>query len=376
MEILFVTHKYPPSTGGMEKQSYELIEGMRRYATVHAIVPTPGEGKLAYFWSLRRRILSLCREHPGISWIHFNDALIAAVCANHRGYEHLRRAVTVHGLDVVFPNQWYQRSVLPRFNRFDRIIAVSQATADACVARGLHPDKVSVVLNGVDHGIATMTPTPDWAVKYGIDTGKPILVAMGRAVQRKGFSWFIEQVMPRMQRDAQLLLIGPFSPAPTSTERMLRWLPRRLRTQIALALGFPSDEATLRHLLPRNPNVRHLGRIPFEDIAAIFRAAQAFVMPNIAVAGDMEGFGLVCLEASLGGAPVLAANIDGIPSAIRHEQNGLLLPSGDAQAWAAALDRVVDNPADFQAKSRIWQAYTMQHFSWDEMVRGYLGEFI
>jgi glycosyltransferase involved in cell wall biosynthesis len=359
----------------MEKQSYELIKGMGRYATVHTIVPAPGESRLRFFRSLRRRIMAMCAQHPGIAWIHFNDALIAAICADHRGYEGLRRAVTVHGLDAVFPNRWYQRYILPKFNCFDRIIAVSQATADACVARGLDPAKVSVVLNGVDHDIANLPGSANWAAKYGIDPDRPIMVAMGRAVRRKGFSWFIREVMPRMQRDAQLLIIGPFSVTPTLTERLLRWLPGRLRRQISLALGFPDDEAVLRQLLPQHPHVRHLGRLPFADVVAIFRAAHAFVMPNIAVEGDMEGFGLVCLEASLGRAPVFAANIDGIPSAIRHGHNGLLLPPADAATWAWTLDEAIDRPADFQRDATLGQAYTLQHFSWDKMVRAYLALF-
>ncbi|MDR1601380.1 MAG: glycosyltransferase [Tannerella sp.] len=52
----------------------------------------------------------------------------------------------------------------------------------------------------------------------------------------------------------------------------------------------------------------------------------AFLMPNIPVEGDMEGFGLVCLEASACGTLVFAADIDGIPDAVRNGKNGFLLP--------------------------------------------------
>jgi glycosyltransferase involved in cell wall biosynthesis len=353
----------------MEKQSYELIEGMRRYATVHTIIPVPGESKLRFFWTLRSRIRSICRQHPNIAWIHFNDALIAAVGGSN--YLGARCAVTLHGLDVVFPNSLYQRYILPKFNRFDRIIAVSQATADACITRGLDPAKVKVVPNGVDHDIATLQTTTDWASIYKIDPERPILVALGRAVTRKGYVWFINEVLPKLPANVQLLLIGPFSTQPSATERWLRRLPRALRRQISLALGFPDDEAILRQLLPNQPKVRHLGRLPFEDVVAIFREARAFIMPNIAVEGDMEGFGLVCLEASLGGAPVFAADIDGIPSAIHHGKNGRLIPSADAHAWATALTEAIQNPADYKLLSTSWQTYTLAHFSWDKMVQGY-----
>jgi hypothetical protein len=78
MEILFVTHKYPPSIGGMEKQSFELINGMKRYAKVHAIIYDGRESRFRFFLTLRSKIIQACRSHPGISIIHFNDGLIAS----------------------------------------------------------------------------------------------------------------------------------------------------------------------------------------------------------------------------------------------------------------------------------------------------------
>ena len=57
MEILFVSHKYPPSVGGMEKQSYELINGMAAHARVHTIVYTGTGGKFQFLWTLRKKIL-------------------------------------------------------------------------------------------------------------------------------------------------------------------------------------------------------------------------------------------------------------------------------------------------------------------------------
>jgi phosphatidylinositol alpha-1,6-mannosyltransferase len=181
--------------------------------------------------------------------------------------------------------------------------------------------------------------------------------------------------MPAMKQPTQLLLIGPFSPVPTRTERLLHWLPTRLRTLLELALGFPTDEVRLRSLLLQNPNVKHLGRIPFEDVVQLFRAAHAFVMPNIKVFGDMEGFGLVCLEASICGIPVLAANIDGIPSAIHDQQNGILLPSANADAWSLALDHLIDHFPEFKQRALTWQSYTIEHFGWGQMVKNYFAHF-
>ncbi len=383
MEILFVSHKYPPSVGGMEKQSFELIRGMQRHTRVHAIVHDGRESKLRFFWTLQRKIAAACRAHPGITVIHFNDGLLAAICLGHTGYRHLTRTATLHGLEVVFPNGLYQRYVLPRFNRLDLIFAVSQATAKACTDRGLAPEKVVVVPNGVDADIAATRLRPDFypffAEHYGLDlSARRVLVAMGRSVRRKGYSWFVREVLPRLGGDFILLIIGPFQQKPAGAARWLPYVPGFLRRQIELFLGFPTDEALLRPLLAQpalQNKVQHLGKLPFADITQILTVSDAFIMPNIPIAGDMEGFGLVCLEACLCGTTVFAANLDGIPDAIQDGKNGLLLPAQDAGAWATALNALLENPARYALQAEAARAYTLDHFSWQKMVDGYRAHF-
>ena len=108
-------------------------------------------------------------------------------------------------------------------------IAVSQATANACIERGLSPQKVVVVPNGVDTGIAGTPRRPDFYPYFekqyhlGISE-KKVIVAMGRSVRRKGFSWFVREVLPKLSDDSVFLLIGPFHEKPTTTETVLRFL--------------------------------------------------------------------------------------------------------------------------------------------------------
>ena len=383
MEILFVSHKYPPSVGGMEKQSFELINGMKRYAKVHTIVFDGKANRLRFFLSLNKRILRLCREHPDIRVIHFNDGLLAAFCLLHRGYRHLKLTVTLHGLDVVFPVKIYQKYVITKFNRFHRIFAVSRATAAACVAAGISAEKITVINNGVDDGLSGIKPQSDFSKfcysKYGLClNNKVILVAMGRAVKRKGFSWFIQNVVPRLSGEFLFLIIGPYSPKATFASLVLQGLPGSLRQKTELFLGYPSDERNIQKLLLKpqiSSKVRHLGRLPLQELVRVLAASNAFVMPNIQVAGDMEGFGLVCLEASLCGTVVFAAASGGITDAIRDGKNGFLLPSGDAEAWIAALNALIADPGFYKQKAAGFKQYSFAHFSWDKMVTEYLHEF-
>ncbi|QRQ99900.1 glycosyltransferase family 4 protein [Dyadobacter sandarakinus] len=383
MEILFVSHKYPPAIGGMEKQSYELITGMQRHARVHTIVYDGSGSRLLFFLSLQKRILCMCRQHPGISVIHFNDALIAAMCLWHKGYGHLARTVTLHGLDVVFPLGLYQQYILPRFNRFDLLIAVSRATATTCAERGLMPGKLMVIHNGVDQQQQAQVTRREAAryieAKYGLDlAGRQVLLSVGRPVRRKGFSWFIREVLPMLGDNALYLMAGPYRSKRTWGNRLFSLLPAGFRQLTELFFGLPSDENKIRELAKRTENknrYQHLGKVPAEDLSMLLSAADAFVMPNIAVKGDMEGFGLVCLEASLHGTPVLAAELDGITDAVHHGRNGFLLPAGDAGAWVLALSELNLNQSADPISSDMAQHYTRTHFSWKRMVGGYYKAF-
>ncbi|MCF0050404.1 glycosyltransferase family 4 protein [Dyadobacter sp. LJ53] len=382
MEILFVSHKFPPSVGGMEMQSFKLINGMADYCKVHRIV-YEGKGTVwSFFLGLRSSILKMCRDHPDITVIHFNDALLATFCLSHKGYEHLKRTVTLHGLDVVFPNQLYRKYVFPKFDQLDLFIAVSRATADHAITLGLNPDKVVVINNGVDiepqHSEHHAQPTAELLKKYGIPADRFLLVGVGRPVRRKGFSWFIREVVRKLDPRFFVVLIGPFDNQQTFFERILLLIPGKVREQLMLFLGFGSDAQAIRSLLKDpdfNQSVRHLGRLPAGDKKRLLQASAAFIMPNVHVDGDMEGFGLVCLEAAVEGALVFAADIDGIPDAIRHGKNGFLLPSQNAEAWAAKLNELAADSRLLGGQKQAFRDFTITHYSWDRMVKAYFEAF-
>ncbi|SEL00839.1 glycosyltransferase family 4 protein [Parapedobacter koreensis] len=383
MEVLFVSHKYPPATGGMEKQSFELIEGMRAYATVHQLVYTGQENILLFFLRLEKRIVELLNKYPSIALIHFNDALIGSLALrHHHHYPHVKKVVTVHGLDVVFPWGYYQRKILPLFNRFDRIVAVSEATKRAIVARGVSTDRVVVINNGVDHAFADLSQqsvvgSPE--VGHALLAGqKPYFVMLGRPVKRKGFSWFLREVAPRLPDAATIVMAGPLNTRRRFVWALARCCPSAWRHLIALFLGYPSDEREIFRLL-RQPSkgakVTHLGKLPLADLQTLLQHASAFLMPNIPIAGDMEGFGLVCLEASGAGTLVVAAEIDGITDAVLHRRNGLLLPAADADAWVERLNHIMNHPTPYRGIAADFQQYTLQHFGWDKMCRAYASCF-
>ncbi|MEJ7557446.1 MAG: glycosyltransferase family 4 protein [Pedobacter sp.] len=383
MELLLVSHKYPPATGGMEKQSFELIKGLSSLARVHTLIYEGKESRLSFFIKLSRRIKQMLLTHPGISIIHYNDGLMAAASLIHGGYKHLKRSVTFHGLDVVFPSCVFQKMIFPRFNNFDLVFAVSKATADACSARGIATEKIRVVNNGVDVSTRIAAKRADvnqeLSTRYGLDfKEKRLLIAIGRPVKRKGFSWFIDQVMPLLDFDVVLLLIGPVQGRKPFSALLLERLPSFLKDKIELFLGSPSDETALQKQLTlpgKILKVIRTDKLPLIEMNRLLGVADAFVMPNIEVPGDMEGFGLVCLEACMQGANVFASATGGITDAIEDGKNGILLPPGDEKTWSAVLNSAFSNEAPAQLTADQIIEYTADHFSWKKMSEEYFEHF-
>ena len=377
--VLFVSHKYPPATGGMEKQSYELVNGAARYIKVYTILYDPKESIINFFRKLNQRILQKLRAHPEIGLIHFNDGLIAALSSYHKGYEHLKKVVTLHGLDVVFPLGYFQRKIVPRFNTFDKVIAVSEATAGAAYERGIVKEKLAVIYNGVDKHIADVAAAPIVSLqdKYPmVQERKKYFITLGRPVKRKGFSWLLEHVIPELEGDIQLLMIGPFDRKAKWKEKWLSILPKKWNQLLTLFLGFPTDQRTIRRQLKTlDHKVTHLGKVPFEDLQMLLHHATAFLMPNIPVEGDMEGFGLVCLEASLAGTLIVASGIEGIASAVQHDINGILLPAQNKEAWIEQLQAIIQAPERYDKLGKQYQRKTEELFSWDKMCREYVQLF-
>ena len=295
---------------------------------------------------------------------------MAAFCLHHRSYAHLKKTVTIHGLDVVFPNSYFQQKIIPKFNSLDKIFAVSDATALALRHRGITPEKIVTIPNGVDS-----ISKPTLLIKSGLP--EKYIVAMGRAVKRKGFSWFVKEVVPLLDADIKFLMIGPFDFKPKLSSRIFNlFLFGQTKRLLNLFFGIASDEQALRKLLnddKYSDQVTHLGKLPLAQVQQIISHANAFVMPNIPVDGDMEGFGLVSLEASLLGATVFASNLDGIPSAIQHDKNGILLRAGDASSWAEQLNAHCRQNHYSQASR--YQAFTKENYSWSKMVQAYITQF-
>lgn len=92
--------------------------------------------------------------------------------------------------------------------------------------------------------------------------------------------------------------------------------------------------------------VRILGPRPQEEVARMMAEARLFALPSIVASdGQMEGIPVALMEALSSGRAVVTTSISGIPELVEHGRNGLLVPPGDAAAFAAAMKELLADPA-------------------------------
>jgi phosphatidyl-myo-inositol dimannoside synthase len=228
------------------------------------------------------------------------------------------------------------------------VITLSEFTAGLVRKAGVSPDRIEVIHPGCDiDRFRPREPLPDLRrslLKEKCD-GRVIL-SVGRLVSRKGQDMVI-RALPQLLRQT-----------PNVTYLIVGDGPDRVRLEELAAQAGVRD------------NVVFAGEVEDDRLPDIYAISDAFVMPSRdqSDTGDVEGFGLVFLEASACSKPVVAGRSGGIPDAVLDGVTGLLVDPLDPEAIAAALSRVLSSPemADRlgrEGRARVEREFTWPHFA-------------
>lgn len=262
-----------------------------------------------------------------------------------RRWLNLPFVIYAHGNEIlgVMQDSWPK----PRLalQQADRVLAVSQFTADLVQKVGVAPDHIEVVHPGcaVDT-LRPLSPKPELQQKLlGSRSRDHVILTVGNLVARKGHDMVLRALPHLLQHLSEVTYLivgdGPY------------------RAQLE----------ALTTTLGLQDHVIFAGQVPDEDLPDIYALSTVFIMPSreqTAVC-DVEGFGLVFLEANACGKPVIGGRSGGIPDAIVDGVTGLLVNPNDPEDIAQALARLLNNP-DFairlgqQGRSRV-----VHHFNWE-----------
>ena len=230
------------------------------------------------------------------------------------------------------PGRWVNRWLNRHYA--DKIIAVSPATMDNLVESGVAPDQITVVMNGV----APLTPTApeeQAALKKELGIGPDTVVfgILARIEEYKGHGLIAQAARQLKDRgmDFKVLVAGTGQWAGQLDE-----LVRRLDVaDVMPRLGFRSDVAALLSILDVQLNASF----------------------------GTEATSIALLEGMSLSKPSIVSDYGGNPWLVKDGDNGLVFPSGDSGALAAAMERLMDHPEQRQAMGRRARQVFEQRFT-------------
>jgi phosphatidylinositol alpha-mannosyltransferase len=310
--------------------------GIPGYIRIGRSVPLPGNGsvaRVALSFHLVRRVRALL-DAENFDVIHYHEPLLPSlpitVLRFHRG----ANVGTFHSFQKRNLGYYSAKPFLNRyFKRLHACIAVSIPARDF-VSRYFPGDYV-VVPNGIDTARFSPAAPPLTELRT---PGKQTILFVGRMEQRKGLPTLLEAygMLRRRRDDCRLVVVG---------EGDLRWSYQR----------FVEAEEI--------PDVLFTGHVDSAVLPRCYASADVFCAP----ATGGESFGIVLLEAMASGRAVLASQIPGFAQVVTPGHDGLFAAPGDAQAWAGALNDMLDDP-QFRDRLGANGVITARRYDWSVVV--------
>jgi glycosyltransferase involved in cell wall biosynthesis len=182
------------------------------------------------------------------------------------------------------------------------------------------------------------------------EDSEQVVLFVGRLAKKKGVEYLIRAFPDVLARhpSARLVVVGD---GPCRGE--LEALSSQLRLQDRVHFAGAQPPATL----PR-----------------FYQSSRLFVGPSVvARSGDTEAFGLVFVEAMAAGCPVVGTAVGGIPEVVIAGRTGLLVEPESPASLAAAINRLLDSPAEAGRMGALAQRWARRKFDWRQVARGYAG---
>jgi phosphatidyl-myo-inositol dimannoside synthase len=356
---LIVTNDFPPRQGGIQSFVHALtvrqpagsvvvyasnFDGARSFDAAQAfpVVRHP-TGMLLPTPAARRRILDVFGQFR-CSAVWFGAAAPLGLLAPALRAAGAQRIVaTTHGHELAWAMLPGARDLLRRIAAAsDHVTYLAEYTRRR-LAETLPQARLVRLSPGVD--IETFHPAVDGSdvrARHGL-TDVPVVVCVARLVPRKGQDTLI-RALPAIQRrvpDAALLLVG-------------RGRDRQRLLRLAQRLGVD------RHVVLT-------GGVPAAALPAHYAAGDVFAMPCRTRRGgmDVEGLGMVFLEASAMGMPVVAGDSGGAPDAVQDGRTGYLVNGRDVAAVAERTASLLSDPAQTAAMGRAGRTWVETDWRWD-----------
>jgi phosphatidylinositol alpha-1,6-mannosyltransferase len=366
VRTLVVTNDFPPRPGGIQAYVHSLAvrqppgevvvyaSSWKGAAAFDAAQPFPVVRARTSVLLPTPRVLRAAREvarAEGCDRVWFGAAAPLGLLA--RGLDLSRSVASTHGHEVGWALAPGTRQVLSRIGRDVDVVTYLGEYTHARLKGAFRRTTMAPLPSGVDTTV--FRPGAGGAevrARHGL-ASRPVIVCVSRLVPRKGQDVLIK-ALPLVQQaipDAALLIVGG-GPALSG-----------LRAQVA-ALGLERDVALT-------------GSVPWEELPAHYDAGDVFAMPcRSRYAGlEVEGLGIVFLEASATGLPVVAGRSGGSPDAVLDGETGYLVDGTSVPEVAGRLVELLQDPELARKLGDAGREWVERAWRWDllaQRLRGLL----
>lgn len=364
---LVVTNDFPPRVGGIESFVFAMVQRMDPDQVVVHTARQPGDtafdASLAFpvirdpsrvmlpVPSTTRRSVQVARD-LGCESVWFGAAaplgLMASALRKRAGIK--RTVATTHGHEVWWAKSPLTRQLLHRIGETNDVLTFLGDYTRSQIVRAVSPAAAARMMQltpGVDtEAFSSSVDGRPVRELYGLGD-RPVIVCVSRLVERKGQDMLIRAlpIVHRTVPDAAVLLVGDGP----MRDKLVR---------LSASLGLMRD-------------VVFVGAKPWADLPPYFAAGDVFCMPcrTRKLGLEVEGLGIVFLEASATGLPVVAGSSGGAPDTVRHLETGLVVDSYSPEPVATALlELILDHclSAQLGAAGRLW---CEENWTWSSCYR-------
>ncbi len=373
MGLLVITWNFPPRQGGIEKLMADLCYELRKAHPLLVITSSapraenrenwifrsPWPGLLPFliyaFW---KGTVLLLRNRE-IKVLLGGSAVVASLVAVLGKIFRRKSVVNVHGLDLIYPGFLYQFFFVGWLRRCDRVIANSRYTAQLAVQK--KANSVNVIAPGVGWDWLRFSKSDETKNLVGFE-GRKVLLFVGRLTPRKGVKEFLERSFVNIVAElpeACLVIVGA-----NPTEALVRHgdLLGELRAVVKV-LGLKD-------------HVRLLGWQSDADLLRIYQLSDLMILPALSVKDDVEGFGIVLLEAAAAGLPVVATRVGGIPDAVEDGKSGVLIDPGNYELMSRTIVALLRDDEMRVSLGEFSRNRVREDFNWESIAKKYEQLFV
>lgn len=345
-KILFLTMDYPPDRGGVARYYGEIVAQWGAGLDVLA-------DSTKLFWRLWPK------WYPALNWLsrEAKKNLTEMVWVGQvlpLGYpawwlkkrQGIPYLVFTHGVDILLPQaSWWKKMWL-------KIILQGAKTV---VANSLFTKRELIKLGVKEENIVVVYPCADWTKQQSLGLNKKdmekvagkkdkVLLSVGRLIKRKGFDRVIK-IMPRL----------------------LKRVPKLKYVIIGNGSEYQNCKTEIENLgLSGSVIIRD--NVDDAELIQWYERSNVFVMPCEQLGGDVEGFGMVFLEAASYGLPVVAGRSGGALETVHHGYGGFIVEPDSTEELYQSLVRLLTDDTFAHRLGLYGQEWSKKHFKWEREI--------